>query len=443
MSFSQFKRFKDIIAFQNPEKKSDIIAFHTNNLELASISPEAYSEMSDINVLSGALPKLNAPVDHEAHEQLENWNSEISTETRIGKIDFEIRSVTINVTQICNLKCTYCAAGGDGTYGDPVTRISVEKTLPQLKFFIDKLKPGRKFNMSFVGGEPLLYPEGLFAICEYVESLTTEKNFTPIFSLVTNGTLITEKMIPLFKKYNIHITVSFDGSSNVNDQLRPTKTGLPSTQMTLDGVSLLNKNRGSIGSLGFSCVLNETFQNLVETYHFFNSFNPDWMEFTLAYSQAKPELQQIYINSLNEIAKAAWDRGREEELRKVKTFDHYFSLLDSQQKIENHCGAGKSYLMIDSKNQLYTCPWDVNKPSELVGKGSDLNHQNLEKYSKPLIILNNCQTCWARYLCGGGCMYIHKEHTGDKHKKDTLFCERTRSLILTALLYYKLSREGS
>lgn len=96
--------------------------------------------------------------------------------------------------------------------------------------------------------------------------------------------------------------------------------------------------------------------------------------------------------------------------------------------------------MMDAKNRLYTCPWVVGEKDEVVGVGEQLDHDKLSKYSKSLIELNNCQSCWARHLCGGGCMYIHRAHTGDKHKKDDLFCERTRSLILTTIMYYKLSR---
>ena len=96
--------------------------------------------------------------------------------------------------------------------------------------------------------------------------------------------------------------------------------------------------------------------------------------------------------------------------------------------------------MIDAKNQVYTCPWVVGEKAEIVGSGATLDQSKLAKYQKPLIELNNCQTCWARFVCGGGCMFINRAHTGDKHKKDELFCERTRGLILLAILYYKRAR---
>lgn len=437
------KRHQDIIAFEEPALNnlpSRYIGFHASNLEIAEISKEAFDEMISITTLSNEIPLLEKISDAEAFNQLQNWNDETSTETRSGQINFGIRSLTINVTQVCNLHCTYCAAGGDGTYGDPVSRISIEKTLPQLKFLMDLMLPGRKFHITFVGGEPLLYPEGIKAIYDYVYEYSKSKNINPIFGIVTNATVITEKILEIFKKIKIHITVSLDGDAATNDVMRPQKNGSGSTELTLEGIKKLNTIKDSLESFGISAVFNEANQNILKAYYFFNTLDPDWIDFTFAYSQNSHELQSKYIEQMNLIADVAWSAGKEIEIRKIKTFDHYFNLLDSQQKVENHCGAGKSYLMMDAKNQLYTCPWTVGDADEVVGTGADLNYDRLEKYQKPLIVLNNCQTCWARYLCGGGCMYIHKAHTGDKHTKDILFCERTRSLILTALLYYKKAR---
>lgn len=444
MLTGKLKRYQDIIAFEElqPDSQPKYIAFHANNLEIAEISSEAFNEMIEVDVRTGDIPKLKPTTDFDAFEELESWNNDINSDARPGQIDFGIRSLTINVTQVCNLKCTYCAAGGDGTYGDPVTRISVEKTLPQLKYFIDALPSGRKFTISFVGGEPLLYPGGIKAIYDYVTQIAAEKNIFPVFSVTTNATVITDKVLEIFKQIKIHVTVSLDGDKNVNDVLRPTRSGAGSTQMTLDGLQKLHSIKSYLPSLGISGVFNEAHQNIVESYRFFLTLNPDWIEFNFAYSQNSSELQKKYLEQMNQIAEIAWQHGKETSLRKVRTFEHYFGLLDNQQKVENHCGAGKSFLMMDAKNQLYTCPWVVGDPDEVVGQGVNLNMEKLSKFQKPLIKLNNCQTCWARYLCGGGCMYIHKAHTGSKHTKDNLFCERTRSLILTALLYYKKARSA-
>lgn len=430
------RRFEQIIASKNQD---GITAFHSDNLEVADVSEEAFSQMIPIELTTSTIPVAPSS-DSEAYQSLLDWNSYNNPEVRSGKVEFGIKSLTLNVTQICNLKCNYCAAGGDGTYGEPINKISVEKTLPQLKFFLENLKNNSVFNLSFVGGEPFLYPEAMKVIYDYVLLQTAGRNIDCKFMVTTNGTLITDKVLEMLKTMKIHITVSLDGVAEINDVVRPSKDGKSSTAATLHGLTQLAKIKDSLGSIGIAAVTSAQNLKVKESYLFFKSLNVDWYEFNFSYSEKSKPAQAEYLKQMHEIAEMAWQLGGEAELRKIKTFSTYFDVLDSQQRIENFCGAGKSYLMIDAKNRLYTCPWVVGEKEEVVGENSQLDHEKLSKYQKPLVELNNCQNCWARYVCGGGCMFIHREHTGDKHKKDELFCERTRGLILLGILYYKRAR---
>ena len=435
------RRHNEIIAFK--AENDSVTAFHAYNLEVAEISKESFAQMTPISLSDGMIPNVKlsvSPEEKEAFEALNEWNSETNPNAKSGKIEFGIRAITININQICNLKCLYCAAGGDGTYGQPANKISIEKTLPQLKYFLEQLKPGQKFKITFIGGEPLLHPEAVHAIYTYMMEQTAQRNLKPAMSIVTNGTLLTDKTLEIVRSMKIDLIVSIDGPKEINDIVRPTKNNTSSTDLTLLGLKNLSKDRGEILSIGLSAVCSEQNSDMVKTFHFFQSLNPDWMEFNFGYTEKSLDLQKSYIDQMNLIAAESWALGGEAELRKIKQFDTNFRGLDSQLRLENHCGAGKSYLMVDAKNKLYTCPWVVGDTDEVVGQNEQLDHAKLANYSKSLIELNNCQTCWARHMCGGGCMFIHKAHTGDKHKKDNLFCERTRSLLLTTLLYYKISR---
>lgn len=439
----EIRRFKDIIAIKsyNTVVQSDsVVAFHASNIEVAELSPESFNEMTEISLKSGEIPSERAPLSLEAYEALSSWNLESNDNVKSGKMDFGIRSLTINVNQICNLKCTYCAAGGDGTYGEPNNQISVERTLPQLKYFITSLKPNTSFAISFVGGEPLLHPQAIKAIHTYVSSECLNRQITPIMKIVTNGTLIKGEALDILRSMKIHLTISFDGAKEKNDLMRPSKDGKSTTEKIIHGLNSLAKDRGLIESIGFSAIITQENSNLIENYNFLKSFNPDSVEFVFANDEKSEEVQSSFISQMNEIAAIAWKEGGENELRKIKSFDHYFHVLDNQQKTENFCGAGKNYLMVDAKNHLYSCVWDVNNKEEMVGHGEQLDQASLAKYSKPLIELNNCQTCWARHMCGGGCMYINKAHSGNKHQKNIMFCERIRNLILTSIMYYKLAR---
>jgi uncharacterized protein len=441
----ELKRFKDIIAiktYDSVTRSDTFVALHGKNLEVAEVSLELFEEMTEVSILSGEIPPTKDTLDDDAHSALINWNNEQNIEVKDGKIEFGIRSITINVNQICNLKCAYCAAGGDGTYGEPANQISVEKTLPQLKYFLSSLKENSKFSIVFVGGEPLLHPKAVLAIYEYVTAESKEYGVSPLFSIVTNGTLLRGETLNILRSMKLYLTISIDAVKEVNDIVRPTKNGHSSTDMTLVGIEALSEDRGNILSIGFASVHSIDNENLIANYQFLKQLNPDWIEFNYAYAEKSIESQKKYLEQMSQIAQQAWDHGGEKELRKIKNFDEYFSKFDSQRRIENHCGAGKSYLMVDAKNKLYTCPWVVGDKDEIVGQGEQLDHNKLSKYSKPLIELNNCTSCWAKYLCGGGCMYINKTHTGDKHSKDILFCERTRSLILITLLYYKRARNA-
>ena len=439
----ELRRHKEIIAFKAEDES--ITAFHAYNMEIADISPESFAQMTPIPVTTGEIPDVKVPVnpeEKEAFDALNEWNTEVNPNAKSGKIEFGIRSITLNVNQICNLKCSYCAAGGDGTYGEPMNKLSVEKTLPQLKFFISKLKPGQKFSISFVGGEPLLHPEAVLAIHNYLFEEAKKTHFIPVLQIVTNGTLLTGKTLEIVRSMKIQLKISLDGPKEYNDVARPSKNGQSTTDMILAGIKEIAKDRGNITSFGLSAVCSSKSPNMLETYKFFETLNPDWCDFTFDVAGYSPEVQKAYIEQMNQIANLAYSTGGEEKLRKLLAFDTYFSILDSQRRVENLCGAGKSYLAIDAKNKLYSCVWEVGKKSEVLGENEQLDEAILAKYSKSLIELNNCQTCWARHLCGGGCMYVNKMSNGHKHKKDQFFCERTRSLILTALAYYKISRSA-
>lgn len=172
---TEVRRHKDIIAFRRGNLAPT--AFHAQNLEVAEISEELWNDLVPTNYRANLPVEIKSTANEETLQAVEEWLKEINPNVKSGSLEFGIRSLTINVTQICNLHCTYCAAGGDGSYGDPVKRISVEKTLPQIQFFMEKLGEGESFHISFLGGEPLLYPEAIQMIGEYTLELAKKKIF--------------------------------------------------------------------------------------------------------------------------------------------------------------------------------------------------------------------------------------------------------------------------
>lgn len=421
------------------------VGFHIRNLEVAGLSDEATKAL---RLLNGTVPSSSLAQSSqikeisEAAEQLKAWNESVNPDVKPGTIKFGPRSITINVTQICNLHCTYCAAGGDGTFGDPVKKISVEKTLPQLKSFLEMVPEGKNFHITFLGGEPLLYPEGIRLISEYTQAIARERGIRISLKVVTNGTRFTEENIQLLCDIKADLTISLDGPAEVNDVTRPSAGGRGMTSLIEAGIQSLLKRKSELGQVEISGVFGKQNPNLMAAYEFYRSFDVDQFDFTYDHTEISPEISEQFTHDLIEVAKIAYAHGGETELRKITTFNHIFDLLDRQQRVDNFCGAGKSYFMIDARNKIYTCPWVAGQAEEVVGHGSDIWMDKLKPYESSLVELNNCQSCWAKSLCGGGCMYIHKNRTGSKNKKDDNFCKRTRSLLAQAIVYYKQSRSS-
>lgn len=411
-------------------------------MQLAEISEETWGSLSTYTLQDFFIPlTLSQNTSSQVQTELEEWDSE-TIETAQNPSNRAIKGLSINVNQICNLKCSYCYAGGDGTFGEPIKNISVEKTLPQLKFFIDRLQKGSEFSIKFVGGEPLLYTEGILAIAEYVKEYGAAKNIKSRFSIVTNGTQFTEKNINALKKINAFITVSLDGPPKIHDQFRKTKSGEGSAKAILEGLEKLMTHKEEFSGIQFSGVFGKHNINLVEAYKFYSEFPVEYFKFYIEFGENDPQFQKQFESQFSKVLNLAFEKGGEKELRRISIVDQYFSQLDQQYKITHHCGAGTRHLSVDAKNRVFPCPIMVTYADQELKINDNIEKSLENQFKSDLIEQNNCTNCWARFICGGGCMYVNHQVNKDFHKKSLSFCERTRFMIIETLSYYATIRGG-
>lgn len=102
----------------------------------------------------------------------------------------------------CNLRCKYCYQNFERDKGTGADKV---KDLEAFKKRIDK-----KFVLF--GGEPLVTDK------EKLEDLLQYgKREYGGSGIQTNGSLIDDEIIEMFKKYNVHVGISIDGKSELND----------------------------------------------------------------------------------------------------------------------------------------------------------------------------------------------------------------------------------
>jgi len=101
----------------------------------------------------------------------------------------------VAVTYRCNLACRFCYAGSN-TRENPLYN-SPEMTFTEIKTVLRKLIGQAKVpSVSFTGGEPLLEPR-LPQLIRYAKKLGMRVN------LITNGTLVTEKMAAVLARHGM------------------------------------------------------------------------------------------------------------------------------------------------------------------------------------------------------------------------------------------------
>lgn len=149
-------------------------------------------------------------------------------------------SFIINVTEQCNLRCSYCCYSGiyDNcrTHG---TKSINRDDAPILLQFIDKYATKQPINISFYGGEPMLHYE----LVQYI-ILQSEQQWgeNVSFYIGTNGTLLDKERIDWLVNHRVMIAISIDGTKEFHDCYRKSLDGQGSFDKTYGALAYLKQN---------------------------------------------------------------------------------------------------------------------------------------------------------------------------------------------------------
>jgi uncharacterized protein len=123
----------------------------------------------------------------------------------------------------CNLACKYCFEG---------TRKGKHYLSPETAdAFVDfvqrrDLSNKDEIQLVFYGGEPLLNIDGIVHISEKIKPFAEKKGLKYGFSLITNGTLLTPRIVQRLQPFNFQgASVTLDGPREVHDSFRPFRDG--------------------------------------------------------------------------------------------------------------------------------------------------------------------------------------------------------------------------
>jgi uncharacterized protein len=324
--------------------------------------------------------------------------------------DPPLHALSLAIAQKCNLGCTYCYAQ-QGEFGGPARNMTRETADKAVDLLFSGAGPGARLNLAFLGGEPLANRTVLRAVTRRAADLARSRGVILNFSITTNGTLLTEADAAFFEEFGFAVTVSLDGPAEVHDALRPYKSGRGSFGDVMTNVRpLLALQR----RMQVSARITVTPRNLAlrDTLDQFLADGFHSVGFTplLRSPNGSDEMQ---ADTLEVMLGEMIDCGREFERRSLAGERYAFAnMVNAMKEIERGthrpypCGAGAGYLGVSADGDLAACHRFVGDDDGVMGSlvdGVDRRKQADWLAKRHVHRQEPCRSCWARYLCGGGC----------------------------------------
>jgi uncharacterized protein len=278
--------------------------------------------------------------------------------------------------------------------------------------------PGERVTLAFLGGEPLVNRALIRRATALAAKIATGQNIPIGFSITTNGTLLTADDAEFFECYGFAVTVSLDGVGVIHDRLRPTKGGRGTYDRVIANVGpLLARQRRMQVSARVTVTpsnlgLRATLDHFIDLGFHSVGFSPMLSAPTGRGEMQTPDLDVL----LDEMIVC----GREFEQRVVAGEAYPFAnMMTALQEIHRGthrpypCGAGAGYFGVSASGGLFACHRFVEDDAGAMGhitQGVDQERQRRWLAERMVDRQEPCRSCWARYLCGGGCHYevIHR-----------------------------------
>ena len=323
----------------------------------------------------------------------------------------KITALSLNIAQSCNMGCGYCYAQ-QGTFGGAAKVMSIETARASVDRLLEWAPPHSRVVVAFMGGEPLLNRSLLHATVEHAAQASQRSGHRCAFSLTTNATLVTEPDAQLFHDHLFSVTVSIDGPAGVQDRQRPMLGGAASTARTLRGLERLLNNRPR--QLDARMTVTAETGPLIPVLDHVLSLGFDAAGFAPVVAAPRPQ-SEIHGEATVRFTQSMIDCGRHALAKLLEGERYGFANLQTaiyelhKGSARAHpCGAGAGYLSIDADGDAFGCHRLVGDErfrfgSLAAGVDNERRYDHLAEHAVDR--QEPCRSCWARYLCGGGCYH--------------------------------------
>ena len=428
----------DILEIYKTETKEDIVKHICKKYDDPTLVEQLGYEVDEATVLE-ALEEIDALVEDGVLYSEESYKPLIESFKARPTV---VKAMCLHVAHDCNLACKYCFAE-EGEYKGRRAIMSYEVGKAAFDFLVANSGNRRNLEVDFFGGEPLMNWDVVKKLVAYGRELekTHDKKFR--FTVTTNGVLLDQEKMDFINAEMNNVVLSLDGRPEVNDRMRPFRGGQGSYKLITPKHLAMAKSRN-----GKSYYLRGTFtrHNLdfyEDIIHFADlgfdeiSIEPVVAPETEDYALREEDLPVIF-EQYDKLAAEMVRRKKEEG----KCFNFFHFMIDLSggpcvYKRAAGCGSGTEYVAVTPWGDIYPCHQFVGEEEWLLGnvfegiKRDDIvqKFKTVNVYTK-----DECQNCFAKFFCSGGCAANAFHFTGNIGGVYDLGCQMQRKRVECALM---------
>lgn len=327
--------------------------------------------------------------------------------------EYDLKFLTLNTAHDCNLRCDYCYAAHGRFRGKSrgTEMMPARVALRAVDAALDaRLDSGGKLFIDFFGGEPLLNFDVVREVVGHVEGRRSGADPRVVYSVNTNGTLLTREIFDFLSSRSVEIHVSLDGPRELHDAHRRAADGAGSYDSIarnlegfLPGSPGLFSARATVTpqTIDFPAAARAFIALGFPDYGFDIAFGDGADRSTAWSEEAMGEYDRSFGSFVGEIRSDLLARTRP-----PPSFIREGLYRLHRRRLHVITCRMAAYLLVATPlGEFYPCYKLTEEESFRIGDiRAGIDHARRRAVYPGLVFENEaCAGCWARFLCGGGC----------------------------------------
>lgn len=354
-----------------------------------------------------------------------------------------ITHLQLSVAQDCNLRCRYCIVE-QGSFGGPPQLMSRQVARQATDLLLRESCEEAQCTLSFSGGEPFLNWDVVRDAIVYSRERAAKLGRQVRYIVKTNGTLLDIESVAFIKEERIQVHLSIDGPPAVHDRMRPAISGKGSHDSVLAGLSRL------LPGCAEQVLIRPTLTR-------FSPPLPELLDYLIGLGAGRVGLARVIAGDEDyALDFAAREQLKAEYTGMVRCYlagaptdaaDHlvtpFLTQLGSGRQRRVDSAGGESFV-VSASGGIYPHPDLAEQDEYRLGHvETGLDPDKLAWWRAYLDVDNRkvCCGCWARYICGGGCLPAAIKVHGTPDHPIEAECDLIRHLIQLAIWVHLTMRE--